>query len=197
MNDAPYDFSKSYFLGEPFPTHEKYPTMYDGWEASDVPTAMFTILEYVDPISQSEAVTLAIEFAKSVIHLAEDKSAYEAVYAAERWLVSPNGQNTRLALLAATTAHNVCKETLGINLTKAFAISAAEYSAVTAWACGSERDDYVEYAGSIIGVTVRAALMDPDNTRTREQIQFEICELIRKVISNPFARPRSLSSELP
>ena len=171
--------------------------MYEGWEAADVPTAMFTILEHVAPLSNSEAVTLAISFARYVLHLAKDNSAHDAISAAERWLVAPTEQNTKQALAAATNAQNACKKLKAENIINSCAICSARDSAVTAWACGSGRDDYVDYAASTMSISIGTAMMDPENTKTREQINFGICELIRKVISNPFAKPRPYASELP
>ena len=194
MPSTPDEYFRPYYRSrefpKTFPTRGHCNTLYAVWLVCHDPDTMFSILEHISPLSMSKAVNLSIQFAKSVLHIAETNTATAAILAAERWLSSPSSLTSQNSCDAANAAHNdgnclskgnITSRTMarsGANFTACFA-------AATAWACGTERSNYSDYTASSAHA-MRWALGGPE---TRTETDWKICEIIRKHIANPFSKP--------
>jgi hypothetical protein len=194
MPTTPDEFSRPYIgsreFPKIFPTRGHCMSLHAVWLACHDPDTMFAILEHISPPSMPKAVSLAIYFAKSVLHIAETKSAVAAILAAESWLSNPSMLTCQKSCDAAIDAFNDGNSLSGTNSTtqttaRTSATFTACFAASTAWACGRGLSNYFHYTASAAHAT-RWAL---SGYETRTETDWRICEIIREHIANPFSKP--------
>ena len=156
--------------------------MNEAWEQCDNPEWMFWILEKFGETSKLDAVAIAILFACSILHLAKDDSAVEAILAAEKWRLDPSKINSDLAYSASKAAYNAGNRTDVCDYPSAACLFAAFRAAATAWACGHANANFWGHVDSC----ATAVRWTAKNSEERANINKANCQIVREVVANPF-----------
>lgn len=176
----------------------QFETMAQVWESCERPDLMFWLLRRSIPLTQGQAVRLAIAFAETVLeHIPEGEDRpHKAIEAARNWLKEPTEENRIAAGDAADAAYaaaNAAANAAGSAADAAYASSAAHDTAdaaraatTTSYAAAdAARSAYAAaYAAHAAGDTAAGAFSSANAAYV--EAQRKQCEIIREVIQNPF-----------
>lgn len=167
----------------------QFKTMSEVWEACERPDWMFWLLRRSIPLTQGQAVRLAIAFAENCLGFVpegEDRP-HKAIEAAKKWLKEPTEENriaagdaADAAYAAAGAAAGAAADAAGAAADAAYADEAA-YSAADAARSASAAAYAAAYAA---GDTAAVAFLSA--SAAYANVQRKQCETIREVIPNPF-----------
>ena len=167
----------------------RYATLAEAWEHCTRPDWMFWALENIRPLDKRQAVSLAIQFARSCAGCSKDHRVLAALDKAQAWLESPSKKAEAAARAAANAAFAAAFAASAAARAAAFAAARAAARAADAASVAANAAFAAAFAASAAAdaafAAARAAAFAAGAASARAARVLQ-CDIIRQSIPNPF-----------